>query len=71
MAKKFDRIVLAVPELSAASAQYQQLFGLPPCNCDMSEGQSAAWWGLPNTVIELVQCAIDRPRLQGIVFSAP
>ncbi len=33
MAIEFDRIVLAVPELSAASAQYQQLFGVPPFNC--------------------------------------
>lgn len=71
MASKFDRIVLAVPELSTASAQYRQLFGLPPFTRDLAEGESVAWWGLPNTVIELVQCAIDRPRLQGIVFSAP
>ena len=71
MARKFDRIMLAVPELSAASAQYQQLFGLPPFTPDKPDGESAVWWGLPNTVIELVQCAVDRPRLQGIVFSAP
>jgi len=71
MARKFDRIMLAVPELSAASAQYQQLFGLPPFTPDMPDGEVAVWWGLPNTVIELVQCAIDRPRLQGIVFGAP
>lgn len=71
MARKFDRIMLAVPELSAASTQYQQLFGLPPFTPDTPDGESAVWWGLPNTVIELVQCAIDRPRLQGIVFSAP
>jgi hypothetical protein len=70
MTRKFDRIVLAVPDLSAASAQYQQLFGVPPFSCDTPHGESAAWWGLPNTVIELVQCADDRPRLQGIVFSA-
>jgi len=70
MASKFDRIVLAVPELSTACAQYRQLFGLPPFTHDLPEGESVAWWGLPNTVIELVQCAIDRPRLQGIVFSA-
>lgn len=30
-----------------------------------------AWWGLSNTVLELVQCAVDRPRLQGIVFNLP
>jgi len=71
MARKFDRIMLAVPELSAASAQYQQLFGVPPFTPDTPDGEAAVWWGLPNTVIELVQFAIDRPRLQGIVFSAP
>jgi hypothetical protein len=71
MAKKFDRITLAVPELSAASAQYQQLFGLPPFIHGTPQGELVAWWGLPNTVIELVQCVIDKPQLQSIVFSAP
>jgi catechol 2,3-dioxygenase-like lactoylglutathione lyase family enzyme len=71
MAKKFDRIVLGVPDLSAASTQYQQLFGLPPFMHGMPQGELVAWWGLPNTVIELVQCAIDKPQLQGIVFSEP
>jgi Glyoxalase/Bleomycin resistance protein/Dioxygenase superfamily len=71
MATKFDRIMLAVPELSTASAQYQQLFGRPPFTPDTPDGRRIAWWGLPNTVIELVQCAVDKPQLQGIVFSAP
>ena len=71
MARQFDRIVLAVPDLSAASAQYRQLLGVPPFARDLPQGGLVAWWGLPNTVIELVQCAIDKPRLQGIVFSAP
>lgn len=71
MASNFDRIVLAVPELSAAIAQYRQLLGSPPFTRDTQQGNLVAWWGLPNTVIELVECAIDRPRLQGIVFSTP
>jgi catechol 2,3-dioxygenase-like lactoylglutathione lyase family enzyme len=71
MASKFDRIVLAVPELSAAVAQYRQLLGLSPFTHESPQGGLVAWWGLPNTVIELVQSVIDQPRLQGIVFSAP
>lgn len=71
MSIAFDRIVLAVPDLRVASAQYQIFFGLPPVSCDTFQGESAAWWGLSNTVIELVQDAVTQPQLRGIVFSAP
>jgi catechol 2,3-dioxygenase-like lactoylglutathione lyase family enzyme len=71
MSIAFDRIVLAVPDLPAACAQYQRLFGLPPVSSDTAQGEPAAWWGLSNTVIELVQGAVSQPRLRGIVFSAP
>ncbi len=71
MSITFDRIVLAVPDLPAASAQYQQLFGMEPFMCDTLQGEPAAWWGLPNTVIEVVQGAVDRPQLRGIVLAAP
>ena len=71
MSIAFDRIVLAVPDLSAASAQYEQLFGVPPVTCNTPEGEPAAWWGLSNTVIELVQGAVTRGQLRGIVLSMP
>jgi catechol 2,3-dioxygenase-like lactoylglutathione lyase family enzyme len=67
----FDRIVVAVPDLPAASAQYQRLFGLPPVSNHTLQGEPAAWWGLSNTVIELVQSAVNQAQLRGIVFSAP
>ena len=70
MAEKFDRIVLAVPELSAAIAQYQQLLGAASYATNTRDGNPCAWWGLSNTVIELVQCPADSANLQGIVFSS-
>lgn len=71
MATVFDRIVIAVPDLSEASRQYQSLLGSEPFQCKSVSGKPAAWWGLPNTVIELVQHEIDAPRIAGIVLSAP
>lgn len=71
MAIQFDRIVLGVPDLMAAVDQYQQLLGVPPFYCEAPLEQSAAWWDLGNTVVELVQAAVESPRLQGIVFSSP
>ena len=44
MARQFDRIVLAVPDLSAASAQYRQLLGVPPFARDLPQGGLVAWW---------------------------
>lgn len=70
MADKFDRIVLAVPELAAAIAQYRQLLGRAPGLPDTPGQPAAAWWGLSNTVIELVQAEVPDARLQGIVLSA-
>jgi hypothetical protein len=66
----FDRIVIAVPDLSAAIAQYQQLLGVTPFYHMNAEGETVAWWGLPNTVIELVQRCVDGPCVQGIVFGS-
>lgn len=70
MAGKFDRIVIAVPDFPAAVEQYQLLFGVPPFACDHMDGAHAAWWDLSNTVIELVQCPVVEPCIQGIVFDA-
>ena len=71
MSRVFDRIVVAVPGLQAAVEEYQQLLGSPPFLSESLIGAPVARWGLPNTVIELVQCAVDRPTLQGIVFNVP
>lgn len=71
MADKFDRIVLAVPELSGAIAQYQQFLGMGPYVTSTPDEKALAWWGLSNTVIEMVQSAAPRAQLQGIAFSSP
>ena len=71
MAITFDRIVIAVPELDAAAEQYQQLFATPPSMGKSLQGRSTARWGLPNTVIELVQSAVGQPCVQGMVLKSP
>ncbi|MEZ5502137.1 MAG: hypothetical protein R3E50_05590 [Halioglobus sp.] len=70
MSVRFDRIVLAVPELQSAVAEYECLLGASPFLCDSFQGAPAAWWGLSNTVIELTQAGVQRPCLQGIVLAA-
>jgi catechol 2,3-dioxygenase-like lactoylglutathione lyase family enzyme len=70
VADKFDRIVLAVPDLQAAVADYQLLLGATP-HIHLAAGKKrCAWWGLSNTVIELIEDAGGSAKLQGIVFSA-
>jgi len=71
MAVFFDRIVLAVPDLPPAIEQYRALLGPAPWTFETSRGEPAAWWGLSNTVIELVQRTVKLPRMLGIVFSSP
>jgi hypothetical protein len=71
MTRVFDRIVVAVPDLQTAVGQYQPLLYVPPFISESLSGAPVARWGLPNTVIELVQCGVDRPTLQGIVFNIP
>ena len=71
MTDKFDRIVLAVPNLSVAIEQYQQFLGKAPWLSTTAQDAARAWWGLPNTVIELIQSDVRDARLQGLVFSSP
>lgn len=71
VSRVFDRIVMAVPELRTAIAEYQLLFGVTPSVGASGRGEPTARWGLPNTVVELVQAVVDRPGLQGIVFNVP
>jgi catechol 2,3-dioxygenase-like lactoylglutathione lyase family enzyme len=70
MAEKFDRIVLAVPELRLAIEQYQLLLGRPPWLSSAPDKKPFAWWGLSNTVIELVQYPVLKAAPLGIVFSS-
>ena len=71
MAVKFDRVVLAVPELGAAADQYQQLFAASPFISESPQGEPTARWGLRNTVIEMVQGAVAQPCVQGVILESP
>ena len=70
MADKFDRIVLAVPELPVAVEQYRLLLGRAPGFPATPDESTSAWWGLSNTVVELVQTEVPSARVQGIVLSS-
>lgn len=71
MTTTFDRIAIAVPDLSAAVEQYQRLFDTPPSVGEFTAGELVARWSLPNTMIELVQGVVERPQIQGLVFALP
>ena len=67
MVNVFYRIVIAVPDLAEAIAQYEVLLGAVSFPCTV-RGLPAAWLGLPNTVVELVQDAVPEPVIRGLVF---
>jgi catechol 2,3-dioxygenase-like lactoylglutathione lyase family enzyme len=69
MTPVFDRIVIAVPDLSGAIAEYQQLLGASPWETLSDEGEPCAWWALANTVIELVQRDVQDPAVHGFVMT--
>ena len=71
MVSSFDRIVIAVPDLANAVAQYGLLLGVTPVACTDANGRSVAWAVLPNTVIELVQLGPKAALISGIVFEDP
>lgn len=69
MVNRFDRIVIAVPDLCAAMAEYRQLLGVP--GLERASGTSSCvWFFLPNTVIELRPSSGDTAQIRSIVFSA-
>lgn len=70
MTTRIDRIVVAVADLPSAMDQYQRFFGAAPFSTVATGGLRTAWWGLPNTVIELVQSTAAGACVQGLVFSA-
>ncbi|MEH6633890.1 MAG: VOC family protein [Halioglobus sp.] len=69
MIHAFDRIVINVPDLALAAAQYQQLLAVVPFPCLTHRGLNAVWLGLSNTVIELVESEVQSPVIAGIAFS--
>jgi len=67
--RAFDRIVIAVPELTGSTAQYHQLLGLDPY-APPGDPSQRAWFVLPNTVIELVETSTEVAHILGIVFAS-
>jgi len=71
MVSGFDRIVIAVPDIAAATAEYERLLGVVSLPCAADKGATAVWLGLPNIVIELVPGTVDLPTIRGLVFASP
>lgn len=71
MAVIFDRIVFSVPDLTSAVAHYRALFGIEPVFQRQPSGDTAAWWGLSNTVLELVERSGEPACISGLVVGNP
>jgi catechol 2,3-dioxygenase-like lactoylglutathione lyase family enzyme len=70
MGSVLDRIIINVPDLAAAVTQYEQLLGVASLPRVTSRGATAAWLGLPNVLIELVQCRLDTAAIGAVAFSS-
>lgn len=68
MVERFDRVLLAAPDLAEAVTQYTTLLGVDPVMADDSDGD-VAWWILPNTVIEVRQGS-GASSIAGLAFAA-
>jgi catechol 2,3-dioxygenase-like lactoylglutathione lyase family enzyme len=68
MVNAMDRIVLTVPDLEVSCADYRRLTGAPAWPVAQPGGRRAAWIGLDNTVLELVEGDVERASVSGIVF---
>jgi catechol 2,3-dioxygenase-like lactoylglutathione lyase family enzyme len=68
MVSGIDRIVLAVPELAVAVEEYGQLLGARAWTVLTAGGAAAAWLGLDNTVLELVEAEVERAVIEGVVL---
>jgi hypothetical protein len=64
-----DRIVIAVPELPAAVAEYQALLGARFWPVPDKQAQPRAWLGLANVTLELRQEAVAQPSIVALVFA--
>lgn len=69
MIRSIDRIVIAVPELVAAMAEYQALLGAKFWPVPGNHSQPGAWLGLANVTLELRQQAVAQPSIIAIVFA--
>jgi len=65
----FDRIVIAVPNLAAAVADYQLLLGAKLWSLPADAAGPKAWLGLANVVLELREQAVERTAIIGLVFA--
>lgn len=69
MIRCFDRIVIAVPNLAAAVADYQLLLGAKFWPLPTDGTRPRAWLGLANVVLELREQAVERAAIIGLVFT--
>ena len=70
MGSVFDRIIINVPDLGSAVTQYEQLLGVASAPRVTGGGAAAAWLGLPNVLIELVQCKLESAAIGALAFSS-
>lgn len=70
MTHSFDRIVIAVPDMSAAISEYAALFGSAPQMLKSTTETAVAWLALSNTVLELVEKPGSDARIAGLVLAA-
>jgi catechol 2,3-dioxygenase-like lactoylglutathione lyase family enzyme len=71
MTRLFDRIMVTVPDMKKALAQYRVFLDAAGEVSETPGGQPTARWGLPNTVIQLLEEPFAAPGLQGIAFNVP
>jgi Glyoxalase/Bleomycin resistance protein/Dioxygenase superfamily len=65
MSIRFDRLLIAVPDLQQAAADCERLFGVP---CVPMPGQGL-WLVLANTVLEFQQRDVDQASVCGLVLA--
>ena len=68
MVNAIDRIVLTVPDLESSSDDYRLLTGALAWPVAQPGGRRAAWIGLDNTVLELLEGDVEKAAIRGIVF---
>ncbi|MEH6608142.1 MAG: VOC family protein [Halioglobus sp.] len=64
----FDRIIIGVPDLHEACAEYYSLLGIAPSRYTTSEAEPAALLPLANTTLHLLQRGGSASRIDGLVF---
>jgi catechol 2,3-dioxygenase-like lactoylglutathione lyase family enzyme len=69
MVTGFERIVVSVPDLGSAIAEYEQLMGVRAFLTMAGDAAELAWFDLGNTVIQIQQGAVSEAAITGLVFS--